>query len=443
MDTKRGAKPMHRSYYDGIETMELITPRDIIENVLLTHFSPRLKPLTEEAVKDINAAKDGNYGFSFLGLSLYANGHNIHSKSTNCPRGMLYTDKGGNAFGVGVFFKNGRPDVPWVHIIAPRGPNWKEAVDTFSDQVLELLPNAELIIRHLSEGECKALAPETNLGRIVRRVETEAQYAGKDAYFPAPGNASRWTDIYAKPWHEEAPQEDETYTHAVVDLDKVISSPEKGIFRNIEWLGSANSRNMKRRNANGFKNFLEREGLTFTLEEYTPDMQDMARSVVQNHFKSLEGEAIGSTAADYENIIGTPPDIMKEAGIRMYVGFVSDGKGNKLPVSFFGLEETAPGRIAAYATITSYDFTPIRDRGMAESDKGFNNIAAYAMGRLMHRVKNEGYHVFDLGGSETPKLDKGKENYGAMIEPKHWLAHKGTGWAADAIRKIGNQKTIA
>jgi hypothetical protein len=290
---------------------------------------------------------------------------------------------------------------------------------------------------------------------------------------------SGWKFIQSNPWIANAPQEDETYWHNLVDLNAVIGDPEKGMFNKMPWIKGSNfeeelgkfrlpfaedrgsgkplrsdAEQKKRDNYRGFTNFLRRTHQQYILEDYTTAHAEEARQLVRGHFDRLraEGKAIGSTAEDYENIIALDPTLLKDAGIHMYMGYLRDDIDHvKIPVSFFAVERIhnnnhADGKMmGGYATITSYDnhkamdiikkrcpkeYTEIENCADEEQRKkikdkalaGFNNIAAYAMGQLMYTLKNT-HHVrwFNLGGSETQELTVGKKLLGAKENPTFWV----------------------
>lgn len=392
-----------------IRPMSAKTFRDLTEAQLLELFPGKLFQISPSEIEYINQHKDGTFGYSYLGLMLYTNGHNQLSKSTEHPKGLLYRDENGT-FGVGVFFKKEAPSIPNIHIVAPRGRNWVRTVNDFVDAVSKKNPDVIFYIRHLTHEKQKKLAPTTNLDRILERHNFQ----------------SRWAAIEANPWLENAPQEDETFQHSRVDLHEVIGTPEEGMFNNIQNL-SQNSKDMRKRNYRAFTKFLQKNQLTFELQPYTNDMQEMARQVVQNHFANLDDrqKAVGSTAADYENIITADPEKLHNADTHFYVGMLKNKNGCSVPIAFYALEKIGPDTVAGYATITNYSQHSVQPiMGENPDFTGFTSIKSYVEGQVMYEMKEKGYRHMELGGSETRDLDRGKQRFGAQNVDTYWLVNQ-------------------
>jgi hypothetical protein len=456
------------------------TKRDRVEARLLEIFGENLKALDDSAIPLINTHKDGSFGRSYLAYQLYTNGHNAHSSSTHHPRGLYYHD-GDTLFGVGAFFQpGGDPDTPCIHLVAPHGAHCFTAVERFCDALGQKMPEAVVYVRQLPldragelvrlesyeqllglgdslkaqqqilrdmvadpqgalslphlDGEPGSSVEEklkSRMERLEGDIDTMMRIQG--ALHQALASISPWRPVDFRPWHPEAKEEDETYKSSAITLKDVIREPSKGMFNNIEGLElSGNSRDMARRNYNGFHNFLERNDLEYMLHPYDASQEAGARALVEAHFRRLEGtgKAIGSTAADYQNLLTTFPEKAAEAGLHMYVGYLGQ-KGRpetRRPVSFFGFEElggTGPRACGGYATITTYDpavLDGLSLKGATDDDRhrGFRNIATYAMGTVLHALKEKGVEVVKLGGSETPDLDKGKQKLGAKLDPTIW-----------------------
>lgn len=392
--------------------------RDIAEKMLLDAVQGRIIPLGPESIPLIAPHRDGTFGRSYLAYQLYANGQNAHSTSTHHPRGLLFSEAG-NIAGVGVFFRPTEPQTPCIHLIAPHGPDWAQQINQLADDAQLALPGAKFFLRQLSFDQYKELGVEPNLNRI---------------YKLNPG--AKWTAIEADPWlfnpapgASSAIQEDETFSNSRIVFADTLRSVKDGAFNNITGI-SRNSRDMARRNFNGFHNFLERNDLEFALLPYTPELRADCRELVHGHFARLEnaGRAIGSTAADYENLLGTYPCDAPDGSLHMFAGVIRP-KANleeKRTMSFFGFEEIQargmPRECGGYATITSYDIT--RLDGLVKNPKGFNQIATYAMGQLLHNLQAQGIAAVQLGGSETRTLDDGKAKIGANPVLTYWAVKK-------------------
>lgn len=399
--------------------MTSITKRDKAEAALMNAFPDILMDLDNTSAQIIHVHKDGGFGGSYLSYQLYTNGHNQHSVSTHHPRGLLFNN-GEVIFGVGIFFRPQEPETPCIHIVGPRGENWNEAMEAFVRGAEAAIPNALFFVRQLTHEQYIKIKPQPNLERILGMQPK-----------------SCWTAIDANPWLETAPQEDETFQDSVINLDEVLQAPEKGGFKNIARL-SKNSRDGARRNFNGFNNFLNRNGLEYVLEPYTLELEGAARNLIQRHFQSLveKGKAIGSTAADYENILTTSPDNTSDIGLHMWMGFIQPkgNAANRRAVSFYGFEELqASGKekcCGGYATITTYDEEPLK--GLIADITGHRNIATYASAMTLHALRDLGIKKVKLGGSETRDLTEGKQKIGAIANLTYW-----------AVYSTANHKVVA
>jgi hypothetical protein len=244
------------------------------------------------------------------------------------------------------------------------------------------------------------------------------------------------------------------------------------MFNNVSH-PSADIRNNARKNYTSFERFLATNNLEYTLEPYEPQRQYQAiintkdnanpaealsgetvvRHLVQGHFDRLRdiGKAIGSTAADYEPIIRTSPEVAAEAGLHMFVGFlgIKGQPETRRPVSFFGFEEIGSPNGARtcgnYAGITTYDPVvleglPIKGETEEEKLRGFNRISTYANGQVFHALHGMGVDVVKVGGSETKDLDSGKRKLGAEAEWTDWLVrHPNAKWLSYLEEKDTNK----
>ena len=414
--------------------------RDEIEAILFNQCGQTIHSLDETWIQKINGYKNGDYGLSYYGLMLYCNGHNVHSPSTKHPRGLIFHDEGKNAiFGVGVFFRKEEPTIPCIHLVAPHGKDWVQAAEAFTTNVKSVLPEAKIFIRHLDH---------KNYEQLRNSDEPLIQ----------------WEDINAEhkeKWLQQAAKEDETYSHSRIDLSKTLTKEIKdGLFANIESLGNGSWATKAAQNVRSCHNFLVGTELKLTFVEYTPDDREAVLSLITGHFTRLEEnkKGLGSTAADYMNIIDTNPAKAKDAGLATYVGYLENASGEKRAVSFFGFEDVSritdkEKAYAGYATITTYDqsilegFLPesrILD-GKVVTDfksiaRGFNNMPTYAMGCFLDYLRTEkNAAIIDLGGSETEELDHGKKKIGATEVKTHWVFANGS---LSALRSAGNQVAI-
>ncbi len=433
----------------------IATKRDAVEAAIVD-MAPEMLLLPEEAWPLINQYKKGNFGFSYLGFSLYANGYNDHSLSTNYPRGLVYFNpETATIFGLGVFFRPNEPEVPNLHIIAPQGENWRAEVSDFSSKVQVAVPALNIYVRHLIKGS----------------VEPSKKDLGKSGVQNSPANVTNnqlailrhgFEQIGAKPWLQDAAQEDEQENRGRVFVLKRLLKERPENFSPNNWARSwYNSLQIKDNHVENpkdgyldvihpekvwkavdrFENFMKRNDLEYILLPYTEESKPMAREIVQGHFDDLRDaqKAIGSTAADYENLIHADTHLVP--GIHMFLGYLKKRADNQrsVPVSFFGFEEISGPKsqkmAGGYATITRRNPESIASlidvpeigegNDIAEHGqliKGFSAIAAYAMCQVMKELQAQrGVKIIDLGGSETPDLALGKQHMGGHPRETFWV----------------------
>lgn len=368
------------------------TQRDVVEEVLLTTFPDVLKPLTSRDIEVINAHKDGSFGFSYLGLMLYANGCNDRGKSTNHPQGLFYHDDNAT-FGVGFFKKTIDEPEGHLHIIAPRGPHWLETVTAFIDRCkLEMKSHFNsAYIRFLSENQYQQIV--------------EAGYS----------------PISSDPWNPVSPSEDETFNHRLVALDDIIGFTANGtVF--VKSLVSGDSRNFRKKTKmayNRFVNFLKRNSLEYAIEPYDVHAHaDIAEKMIIEHFQSLENP-IGSTAQDYFNLIRYFPE-NRENEICGSVGFLV-GQKEKIPVTLFIGEKVNPKTIALYATFALRNKTHLNN---TYERTGYTAISQYSYIRVFERLYKKEIQYVNLGGSESNDLNNFKRQLGAQEKKTFWAVRR-------------------
>ncbi|MFO0818506.1 MAG: hypothetical protein U1A77_11230 [Pirellulales bacterium] len=415
------------------------TQRETVESRLIQCFpTDVLTPLDETGIPAIDARKNGTFGRSFLSFTLYNNGHNASSRSRLCPRGLLYND-GEILFGVGVFFRPWDPATPIISIVAPHGDKLSERIDEFTARVTGELHNSCFYVRHLSLEQTRELVKlDLNLLTEVDRPSTSGR---------------SWKTIDYRPWEPLAPQEDETYEHAVIDLVDFISHPIEGMFRNAPHCGRE-TRDRARKNYRSFERFLLHNDLEFSLETYEPEIEyevaddvaltsdrdainrwrgeSLARNLIGQHFRRLRqlGKAIGSTATDYEGILTTSRAL---AGPELYLflGFLAkrNQPATRRPLGFFAFEGigliNGKRAVGNYAGVCNYDRTWIepllRGAPSGENLRGFDAVSNFANGQVFYHLKRLGIECVDVGGSETEDLDRGKRQLGAQRRAMNWL----------------------
>lgn len=367
--------------------------RDTVEKALINHFRGLVKPLALDDVEILNKFKDGSFGFSYLGIMLYANGYNFKGQSSKYPQGLLYYD-GDNVFGLGFFRKTLDAKKGHLHIIAPRGKTWTTAVYNFINQVRHIsdIPKTSIYIRHLSEANYKEL------------IDSGYNYA------PA----------QADPWHLTAHSEDETYNHRLIQLDHIIGYNDEGTLE-IKTLQGDESKDFRRKAKlayNRFTNFLDRNKLEFSLEPYDPYKQkEEAKNLVRTHFRSLKN-AVGSTPEDYFNLVyKVPPSEQERKEFFAYLGYLRN-ENERIPITLFIGEKINFNTVAMYATFSLRDEKILPEKC---DTTGFTAISQYAYLRVFDRLYKAGIDYVDLGGSEVEDLDRFKRQLGAKEVPTYWL----------------------
>mgnify|MGYP001557905263 CR=1 FL=1 len=368
------------------------TERDRVETALLENFPGIIQPLEEKDILNINKYKDGSFGFSYLGIMLYANGSNEKSKSTIYPKGLIYFD-GDNIFGIGYFKKNLQKKSGHFHIIAPRGKDWLRAVENFIKKLREStqFPRTSIYIRHLHKSQYEKMI---SIG-----------------YKP----------ISVDPWHPVAPSEDETFNNRFIKIKDIIDHDQSGHII-VKRLATNDSRNFRRKAVmayNRFLNFLVRNELEYQIEIYNPDNhKELARKMVIEHFKTL-GNAIGSTPQDYFNLIDYMPKKLDGDFIK-YIGFLT-GQGKRIPISLFMGEKIDKDTVALYATFALRNEPSVKERF---DSIGYSAISQYTYISIFDLLRKRGYKYVDLGGSEVEDLNDFKRQLGASEIMTYWAVKK-------------------
>ncbi|MBI3290146.1 hypothetical protein HYZ78_01995 [Candidatus Microgenomates bacterium] len=367
------------------------TERDKIETALLENFPEIVQPLKEKDILNINKYKDGSFGFSYLGIMLYANGCNEKGKSTAYPQGLIYYD-GSNIFGIGFFKRNLQERLGHLHIVAPKGKHWLKAVEKFIDKfrALNQFPKTSIYIRHLHESQYREMI---NAG-----------------YEP----------ISVDPWYPVAPSEDETFNHRFIKIKDIINYDQDGYII-VKSLTTDDNRDFRRKTLmayNRFLNFLARNELKYRIEIYDQDNhKELAKNMIIEHFKTLEN-AIGSTPQDYFNLIDYIPK--KDGDFIKYVGFLIGG-GEKIPISLFIGEGIDKKTVALYATFTLRNESSIREKF---DPIGYTAISQYTYIRMFDLLNSRGYKNIDLGGSEAEGLNNFKRQLGAREKITFWAVKR-------------------
>lgn len=371
------------------------TTRDGVEQRMIQELRGHISPITLDDIVIVNSLKDGNFGRSLLGLTLYCNGTNLRGKSSNFPLGLRYYD-GDNLFGIGYFRKEGETEDKtegkgYIHIIAPTGPTWTQAVDDFIQQLKGIGIKNPVYLRHLTPAQADELI---KYGKTV-------------------GHTYENVSGTLHPWHPSAYLEDETFNHRLVDLEKLLG----GIQIYNPDLNRAYNR---------FSNFLRRNNLNLIIEKYSDEHQSDAQDIVRSHFEMLRSRSkqIGSTPEDYQNII----DLGKhnpDKGIYSYVGNLTNEDCTlRLLIMFFAGEtiDQENQEIGLYATIT------MRNNNKLPQwvDKtGFTAVSEYCYVEIFRKLIEAGIKRADLGGSETEGLGLFKrDKLSAKEKITIWLVYE-------------------
>jgi hypothetical protein len=370
----------------------MITCRDAIEEVLLRSF-PAIRPFNPSDSLTLRKYQDEkSFGLSNLAFALYSNGHSLRGKSSNYPRGLFYED-GESVFSLGYYRKeyDSENAQGYLMITSPRGKKCFDKVQKIMQKVQETkVPCRGVYLRFLS-----------------LELYLESLRIG---FLP----------VKEFPWHPEAPEEDETYNHSLVDLCNLMELGAEGEIK-IKLVShfSKNSRSKARDAYSRFKNFLERNNLTYTLDSYVSSHEEKAHQILFHHFSFLKerGKAIGSTPEDHLNSLD--PQIHQLEPVKAYIGYL----GN-YPVSLFVGEKLTPKTFALYTPFTVRDPQAVLPSfGLVpetEFAKGFTAISCYAYLRLFSELRREGIQKVHFGGSETADLNRFKRQLGATNVPSYW-----------------------
>jgi hypothetical protein len=401
-----------------------LTSREAFESRLLANFR-NIKIF--EPQKDcplVDRFKDGTFGFSNTAITLYYHGNNPRGLSQIAPFGLLWND-GRTIFPFAYFKKEGEEnDRGYLMVGHPKG---EDALGKMTGFVKEVLNATQDIcngayVRFLPEGAFKSL---------------------EAAGFQRVGSNSR-------PWHPNAPMEDETRQHSIVQLSELIEPGQDGFrIRNIFNERTQKNDNHRRSRFNCFVNFLARNGLEYIMEKFNPDgagfaeQQKAAESLIHAHFASLEerGKAVGSVWQDYVGEIS--PKILSLPNVHAYMGYLCKIGGKKVPVSVFVAEDIGQRSAGHYVSITTYrsenmifDLFGINPQELVGNlprliktgepdlvprNRGFMGIALYSMVTSLAKLQGHGFEVVKLGGSETADLDFQKEYLGARIDRTGWM----------------------
>lgn len=368
--------------------------RERCERVLSRRYGEKVAPFSpKEHAPLVEQYKDGTFGTSSCAFALYSHGYGCRASSTNDPFGYIYHD-GHVFFSIGMFVR--REDrTNYLFIVSPKGTNMEREVDSFAKDALDAFREEGLevggaYVRFLSFPSYLWLL---NLG-----------------FLPAK----------ARPWHPDAPEEDEHLPCSAVRLDELFDGPSGILLSEPRgWW-------------NRFSNFLSsprNNGLRFSLEPAHAGLVPDMRKIITSHFKSLEmrQKAIGSSYTDYVAI--TDSVLWEVPGVLPYAGFL-EAQGGRVPASFFLAEPVAEKIAALYASISLRGlsnqngsaplYETLSSLG-ASNYQGASSFPSYALLSFLHVLRRDhGFETVLLGGSEHPDLNQHKRQMGAEIDPTYW-----------------------
>ena len=361
------------------------TERERMEQLLLRE-SPEVKALKAGDRHRFTPYKRGGFMPSVLGFMLYCNGYSLRGTSRNCPNGLFFED-GETLFGIGIFRKTLESPIWHLMVSGPWGANGFAKVDAFIRKLRALGIQHEIFVRHLTGEQQQAF-----LQHGYRPVEES-------------------------PWCADAPAEDETFNHKRIQLTDIIGAGE-GPNLEIKTLpgeGNRGHRTKARMVFNRFTNFLERNGLTFVIRDYTLADREVGENLVRHHFAILKNP-VGSTPEDYMSLVRCDPGAVGDQHFGK-IGFLERGNISIPSLLFLG-EKTDATTVALYATFANRDQDTLDSR---IDPVGFSGISQYAYLVLFQMLRDQGVTAVDVGGSETDALNKFKRQLGANEVPSHWV----------------------
>lgn len=341
------------------------TKREAVEEILLDGFG-QIRPYAPEMSGVVNRYKDGSFGVSNLAFALYSNGLNPRGRSSKHPHGLVFED-GETLFSIGYFRKEIDPEDAdgYLFVVAPRGKN-------VAEKIAKIVSVVEI------EG-----APCKGVYARFLRPEQYQELLG-----------SGFLTAEESPWHPLSPQEDETYSHSVLDI-------------------SVPPRRKTRQAGKRFGNLLQRNGLSYSLEALSPeDAETFAKPLIDSHLGMLRrtGKAIGSTPEDHYNLL--EPGLLNLRDVHAFLGYLQG-----VPVSVFVGELLSSVRFGLYTPFT------LRDAGKIPliADKtGFTAMPTYAYVQMFEMLRQKGVSEVHMGGSELPSLDEFKKQMGAKEDKTYW-----------------------
>ncbi len=211
-----------------------------------------------------------------------------------------------------------------------------------------------------------------------------------------------------KPWHPDAPEEDETLSNSIIHIPRVVDAVEnrKGL-RDI------------RQSYNRMVRLFDNTGSRFSLVKIeTREHIEKASEIVRMHLGAIDrkGKLVSSSPEDYEGIL--QPEILTLPSVRAFLGCIND-----LPVSVLIGDMTGLGTAGLYAAITlrdqEYVGAAINDYDTTKHPR-LSALSTFAIYSYLKHLGENGVVDIDLGGSEHADLNKWKRHLGAEYQPTYW-----------------------
>lgn len=340
-----------------------------------------------------------SYGFGLAASALYCNGFNPRGQSYVAPFGFVYSNDS-TLFSFGYF----------------RKPGSREEDDGY---MVVLHP----IDRYRHTGELVNLEPVVRF--IRERVFSRPDIPCAGAYIRFLRADERESlmklglqDVDAHPWSPNAPMEDETFHHAIINLPEVVEL--SGNSFNVLDLHGKQDKDHRRKSRMAFQrfaNFCLRSKTEFRMEKMKPDDSETAMRIIRMHFASSKSNC-HSVPEDYLGL--TDPRVLQLPDIYAYIGYLND-----VPVSAFIGEKISRTAVGLYSSITLHNNEFVLPQlGIDPEDpaaRGFSSLSLFSQFHYFAKLLADGITLVNLGGSETKALDDAKRQMGAREDNTSWL----------------------
>lgn len=371
--------------------------RDIIELKLRELFPGAIHNLDKDSLPLVNASKNGNYGYSLLGLKTSVRPEDPQLPSNVHPQGLLYhTERG--SFGIRIAPYPANTNYLCVVCTSPCGEQWPEELNQFRKTLEEAMPEMLFFVRHLSQEDHKRMEAPTNLSFFTNNTP------------PSP-----WVGMDFTPW-EQLPQrngspsfrsaDDQEYGHRMLYARDLASEYDGNVTR-------INNKRAKRTHR-----FMNENNLTLEWDPLTEANKEDARALVSLHFPD------SAACSYYDNILNTSPEVLAAAGVDCRIAYLTNNDtGLSIPLSLFAVEPLNADKSSygMYAGFSHVD--PDYVARVAQDTNYCDIIHRLSVWTFLHHLSNENpaFTSMDMGGSETLALDDFKRDIGANEQPSYWV----------------------